>query len=100
MSRGPQPEYRPEFTPDELAEARKVLRQRNSLNAVARRARLALMLAETPSLPSPTAARTLGVHENTVRFWRKEWVQEGFRLHDRPRPGRRVFFSRTGDHDD
>lgn len=99
MHRGPEPEYRPEFSGKELAEARKVLRQRNSPNAVARRARLVLMLAEDPTVRSPEAAQTLAVHENTVRRWRKEWALEGFRLEDLPRSGRPIFFSRTSDHD-
>jgi transposase len=52
-----------------------------------------MLLAENPRLPNPEAAKLLGVHENTVRYWRKRWVEEGFRLEDKPRPGRPRVFS-------
>ena len=57
------------------------------------RARLALLLAENPTIPNPEAARLLGVHENTIRNWRKRWATEGWCLDDRPRPGRPRLFS-------
>ena len=85
---GPQPKYQPTFQPKQLEHARDLVRQRTSPHAQAQRARLAMLLAENPRLPNPEAAKLLGVHENTVRYWRKRWVDEGFRLEDKPRPGR------------
>ena len=96
---GPDPFYQPKFRPKELEEAREVLRYRSSPHGVATRARLALLLADDPKLQSPDAGHVLGVHENTVRNWRKRWVDEGFSLRDKPHTGRPRFFPPSADHD-
>lgn len=87
------PEYRPRFSPSELAEARRVSRKRAAPYALVERAGLALLLAENPTATNPGAARRLGLHENTVRKWRMRWATDGFSLRDLPRPGRPPVFS-------
>jgi transposase len=67
---------------------------------VERRASLAILLFENPAMENRAAARLLGLHENTIRNWRKRWVQEGFSLEDKPRSGRRRSFSPSRGHGD
>jgi len=90
---GPAPQYQPILRSKELDYARRVLRQRKSRYAEAQRARLATLLAENPLLPNPVVAKLLGLHENTIRYWRKRWVDSGFQLEDKPRSGRPRVFS-------
>ncbi len=96
---GPKPKYQPELRPEDLEEAGKVLRRRKSSQGEARRARLALLLEEKPNVRHPEAARLLGVHPTTVRYWRKRWAEEGFQLQDKPRSGRPAFFPSAHRHD-
>jgi transposase len=44
-------------------------------------------------MSSPEAGRRLGLHEQSVRHWRKRWCGEGLVLEDRPRSGRPPKFS-------
>ena len=90
---GPLPLYQPRFSRQEQRQAREIVRKRNVSHGRARRARLVLLLAEDPAISNPEAGRRLGVHENTVRYWRKRWAGEGFSLDDRPRSGRPPSFS-------
>ncbi len=90
---GPHPRYRPVFSEEDLVLARYVLRKSLAPQAHARRARLALLLAENPDLSSPEVARELGLSGLTVRRWRKRWAGEGFSLEDKPRSGRPPSFS-------
>ena len=60
------------------------------------RARLALLLHAQPALDNPSAGRLLGKYENWVRYWRRTWAQEGFRLADNPGSGRKPAFSLSG----
>ena len=90
---GPLPQYRPRFSRQERRQAREVVRKRKVSHGCARRARLALLLAQEPAISNPEAGRRLGVHENTIRYWRKRWTSEGFSLEDRPRSGRPPSFS-------
>jgi hypothetical protein len=91
------PRYRPKFSPQELARARKVSRKRRAAHAVVQRAKLALLLAKEPAMTNPEAGRRLGLHQNSIRYWRKRWAREGFSLEDRPRSGRpRVFSPPSG----
>ena len=87
------PQYRPSFSASQRQEAVTLLRKRRAPQSEALRARLALLLAENPTITSPEAARRLGMHEQTVRKWRRRWAKEEWSLQDRPRPGRPVVFS-------
>ena len=87
------PRYRPTFSADQLREAAALVRRRQVPHGRALRARLTGLLAENPTITNPEAARLLGVHENTIRNWRKRWVTQGWTLDDRPRCGRPVVFS-------
>lgn len=90
------PIYRPKFSSKELEEAAKVSRKRTAPHALVERAKLVLLLAESPTMTNPEAARRLDLHENTVCKWRKRWATEGFSLEDLPRSGRpQVFSPRT-----
>ena len=87
------PQYRPSFSPDQLRECGEVVRKRRAPQVEVMRARLALLLAENPAITSPEAARRLGIHDQTVRKWRKRWATTGWSLQDRPRSGRPPVFS-------
>jgi|SRR2546427_4826540 len=97
---GPAPKYQPTFRKEELKNARTIFLRRKSPNGEARRARLVLLLEETPELGNSEAARILGVHRNTVLAWRKRWAEKGFELCDKPRSGRPRAFSPSDHHDD
>lgn len=92
---GPLPSYRPVFSEEDLAYAHHVAASHHESYQRVLRARLALLLADQPTLSSPQAAWRLGVHEQWVRKWRKRWAIEGFSLDDKPRPGRPRRFSPT-----
>ena len=91
--RGCLPLYRPTFSAGQLREAAALVRRRQVPHGKAVRARLVRLLAENPTIPNPEAARLLGVHENTIRNWRKRWATQGWTLEDRPRCGRPRVFS-------
>lgn len=90
---GPRPSFQPVLTPADVAQAELVARRHNAPHAQVRRAQLVLLLAQEPAMTSPEAARQLGLHEQTVRNWRRRWTRDGFSLTDRPRPGRPRRFS-------
>lgn len=87
------PQYQPTFTETDLAHARDVVRRPTSRQDHAIRAHLALLLAVEPQLSNPEAGLRLGLHPNTVRFWRKVWCQGPFRLTDLPGRGRKPHLS-------
>lgn len=80
--------YKPLFSEDDIQIARKICRSRNAPYVQVQRAQLALYLHQHPHAYSSQAAAALGLHEQTVRKWRRRWAVEGFSLVDRPRPGR------------
>jgi hypothetical protein len=90
---GPAPAYQPTFTAAEVALCGWTLRQHSAAQAQVYRARLALLLHEQPALDNEAAGRRLGKHANWVRYWRKRWATEGFRLFDQPGRGRKPAFS-------
>ena len=90
---GPAPTYRPTFTPDEIAACEHLVRRPTAPQAQVERAKLALLLHDAPALDNVTAGRQLGKHENWVRYWRRTWVREGFRLTDKPGRGRKPALS-------
>jgi hypothetical protein len=60
------------------------------------RAKLALLLRAQPALDNVAAGHRLGKHEDWVRYWRKTWATEGFRLADRGGQGRVPALSPAG----
>ena len=84
----PKPHYQPQFTPEQLAEARKVAAQHSAPIGQVRRARLALVLAEHPDLSHAEIGARCGLREQTVYKWRRRWTTAGFSLTDAPRSGR------------
>src|SRR5260221_9595780 len=93
---GPLPRYRPAFSAEQLATCERVVRQHTAPQARVYRARLALLLAAQPALDNPAAGRQLGKHENWVRYWRRTWATEGFRLDDKAGRGRKPAFPPSG----
>jgi len=87
------PEFNPTFTEEEIQKAREICRRRNAPHVQVRRAQLAIFLHAHPGAFSSEAASALGMHEQTVRKWRKRWTQGGFSLEDEPRSGRPRRFS-------
>jgi hypothetical protein len=84
---GPAPKYQPTFTADELALCERTARRAHAPQNQVARAKLALLLH---------AQHALGKHANWVRYWRKAWATEGFRLADRGGQGRKPAFSPSG----
>lgn len=93
---GPRPYYQPAFAAEHIALCRRVVRQHTAPQAHVYRAKLALLLHAQPALDNPAAARQLGKHENWVRYWRRIWATEGFRLADKPGRGRKPVFPPGG----
>ncbi|MGQ9652342.1 MAG: helix-turn-helix domain-containing protein [Phycisphaerae bacterium] len=85
---GSTPLYRPKFSRLQPVAARELVRQRRMPHSLVQRARLVLLLAQDPVISNPEAGRRLGMHENTIRYWRYRWATEGFVLEDCPRQGR------------
>ena len=90
---GPAPQYNPAFTADDIATCERVVRQHSAPQAQVYRAKLALLLHSDPAIDNVAAGRRLDKHENWVRYWRRTWVHEGFRLSDKPGRGRKPTFS-------
>src|SRR5215211_1279400 len=90
---GPAPTYQPTFTPEQVADCARLVRQHRAPQLQVARAKLALLLRDDPTMDHPTAARQLGKHPNWVRGWRRRWVHESFRLSDKPGRGRKPTFS-------
>ncbi len=80
---GPAPRYQPTFFEAQIAACRALVRRQNAPQAQVYRAKLALLLHDDPALDNEAAGRQLGKHANWVRYWRKAWAQDGFRLTDR-----------------
>jgi hypothetical protein len=96
---GPAPTYQPTFAPAELERCQRLIRQHTAPQAQVYRAKLALVLQEAPALDNPAAGRRVGKHPNWVRYWRRNWATEGFRLTDRPGRGRKPTFPPSGGRD-
>ena len=93
----PKPHYQPEFTPEQLAQARQVAAQTSAPFREVQRARLALVLAEHPGLSHAEVGARCGLDDETVYKWRRRWTTHGFSLTDAPRSGRpRAFSPRDG----
>lgn len=83
----------PTFTEEDLMEAKLVAHSHHASHVKVTRARLALLLAENPTIHHTEAGKTLGIHEQTVLKWRRRWCKLGFSLDDSPRTGRPETFS-------
>ena len=90
---GPSPAYRPDFSPDFLAQARVLVRRRTVRYQLRQRAELALLLHGQPLLSNPEAAALVRLHPNSVRTWRKRWAGGDLTLDDEPGRGRKAEFS-------
>lgn len=93
---GPPPMYQPTFSAAQLAACQAVTRRQSAPQAQVYRAKLALLLHEDPARDNVARGTHLGKHANWVRYWRKIWATEGFRLADRGGQGRKPAFSPAG----
>jgi hypothetical protein len=87
----PKPQHQPQFTPEQLAHARRVAQQHSAPYREVQRARLTLTLAEHPDLSHAEIGRLCGLDDETVYKWRRRWAEvgpEGWSLADAPRSGR------------
>ncbi len=90
---GQLPAYRPDFSPEFLAQARVLAGRRTIRYQLRQRAELALLLHDQPTLSNPEAAALVRLHPNSVRTWRKRWAAGDLTLHDEPGRGRKAEFS-------
>lgn len=91
------PQYQPQFTAEQLAEARRVAAQHSAPVAQARRAQLTLLLAEFPELSHAEIGARCGLDDETVYKWRRRWATQEWSLTDAPRSGRPRAFSPGSD---
>ncbi len=77
---GPAPQYQPMISAELTAELEQLARKSTAPHQQVQRAKLALLLQAQPDLDNPELARRLGQHFNWVRYWRKRWATDGFRL--------------------
>jgi transposase len=90
---GPAPHYRPTFPDAFLAEARRLTAARTTASHLRQRARLVLLLHETPTLSNVQAAAVVDLHPSSIRLWRKRWASGQFSLQDESGRGRKPVFS-------
>ena len=84
---GPPPLHRPSFPDEFLAEARRLFLARTAASHLRQRARLVLLLHESPTLSNAAAAARLDLHPNSIRRWRQRWAGGQFTLEDDSGPG-------------
>lgn len=94
--RGPAPTYRPNFPPDFLEQAQKIVRQRTVQYYRWQRATLVLLLHTQPLLSNSAAAAQVHLHPNSVRLWRQRWANGHFSLEDASGRGSKPWFSPSG----
>lgn len=90
---GPAPPDRPAFPAEFLERCRGLVRRRTISRAQYQRARLVLLLDETPALSNVAAGAVVDLHPNSVRLWRRRWAQGDFSLADQVGRGRKPDFS-------
>jgi hypothetical protein len=93
---GPAPLYRPNFPPDFVEQARKLVRQRTVGHHLWQRATLVLLLHKHPLVSNSTAATQVHLHPNSVRLWRRRWTHGDYTLDDTPGRGSKPRFSPSG----
>ena len=94
--RGPAPLYRPNFPPDFVAQAQRIVRQRTVGHHLWQRATLVLLLHAQPLVSNETAATQVHLHPNSVRLWRRRWANGDSTLDDIPGRGSQPRFSPSG----
>ena len=72
------PKYQPKIKLEELKRYEEIVSKRTIEHATVQRAKLELLLTQEPQMSNPEAGRQVGCHENTVRYWRKEWASARF----------------------
>lgn len=80
--------HQPQFTAEQLAEAQRLAKRTSAPLRAVLRARLALVLAEQPTISHERAAAGCGLLPSAVYKWRRRWATQGFSLDDAPRSGR------------
>lgn len=93
---GPVPVYQPSFPSEFVEQARAMAGSRTVPRRTWQRARLVVLLDENPATDNVSAGRAVGLHENSVRTWRRRWAAGDFSWEDRPRCGRPPRFSPGG----
>ena len=93
VSAWPPPLHRPTFPDEFLAEARRLFDARTTASHFRQRARLVLLLHESPTLTNVAAAARLDLHPNSIRRWRQRWAGGQFTFEDDPGRGRKPVFS-------
>ena len=84
----PKPHYQPQFSTEQLDQARTIAAQHAAPFREVQRARLALALAAEPELSHAEIGARCGLDDETVYKWRRRWATDGFSLADAPRSGR------------
>ncbi len=90
---GPTPLDRPKFPSEFLDQCRALVRRRAVPHDQHQRARLVLLLHESPALSHVAAAALVELHPNSVRLWRHRWASGDFSLADQAGRGRKPAFS-------
>jgi len=94
--RGPVPISHPNFPPDFLDHARRIVRQRTVCHYQWQRATLVLLLHEQPLVSNGEAAAQGHLPPNSVRLWRRRWANGAFSLDDASGRGPKPRFSPSG----
>ena len=96
---GPAPLDRPTFPTEFLDRCRSLVRRRTAPHGQHQRARLVLLLHESPGSSNVAAGASVQLHANSVRLWRHRWAGGDFSLADQAGRGRKPAFSpsRPGD---
>jgi hypothetical protein len=90
---GPLPYDQPSFPADFLDQCRSLVRRRTVARSQFQRARLALLLYESPNSSNVAAGAVVEMHANSVRLWRHRWACGDFSLVEQKGRGRKPAFS-------
>jgi hypothetical protein len=93
---GPASFYCPRFSEAFLQMVRDTLRRKTAPHCLVQRARLALLLQDSPHLTHEQAGDVVGMSGRQVRRWRQRWAAGDFSLADLSGRGRKVRFSPLG----
>jgi hypothetical protein len=90
---GPAPLDRPTFPSEFLDQCRCIVRRRTVPHGQHQRARLVLLLPESPATLNVAAGGLVELHPKSVRLWRHRWACGDFSLADQAGRGRKPAFS-------